>query len=243
MVFIDSILIIAGGTVRIGESTTRLNGDVYLIDIRNYEVNRLNYKENSYPQPRRLHAACLVGSTMVMYGGLDENNRALSDVWLFSTKGRAWTPPTVRLHGITDDFSSGLAGHGMVTVPKESGSTCRTLSYIFGGYSPEYGESDHFYSLEVYELIVSVVRIEGKGTPPAKRFNHSMNYLSRFPSIVIYGGKTMENLHFGDMHVFDLNNITWIRVEIVQEEFWSPVAGHAVSSCNLIRLLATPIVL
>lgn len=181
MIYVDGTLVIMGGMQRIGDTVNRVSGEVYFINMATMEVSKLSYKEDGCPAPRRLHSCALSGNTIVLYGGLSESNHTYQDVWFFSTRSRAWTQATVRHSGYlsTEDFTTGLAGHQMVAVNRDSMATAKSLVYIFGGYSPEYGESDQLFSLEMLELIATVTRIEGKGKPPGRRYNHSLSLLDK----------------------------------------------------------------
>ncbi len=47
------------------------------------------------PEPRRNHCAVAVGNTMLVYGGVNNNNECMNDLWTFKPLKKEWVSHVV----------------------------------------------------------------------------------------------------------------------------------------------------
>lgn len=59
--------------------------EMWRMDLRTFQWRKVNYAAGAVPPKRALHAACVIGSAMYVYGGLE-----LSDTWRFDFPTRKW---------------------------------------------------------------------------------------------------------------------------------------------------------
>jgi len=65
--------------------------------------------------PRTNHAACVIGNKLFVYGGVDKNQKYLSDVWECDLVRSSWNQCKIKLDpSIKDDL--GIADHAICAV-------------------------------------------------------------------------------------------------------------------------------
>lgn len=74
----DNMLIFGGEVFSMHHESRMLTNDIYVFSLRGYEYTKANIHENI--EPRKYHAACMLGSHLVVYGGVDEENRVLNQL-------------------------------------------------------------------------------------------------------------------------------------------------------------------
>lgn len=81
-----------------------------------------------------------------------------------------------------------------------------------------------------------------KGTPPCPRFFHSMNYYQKLRILVVFGGRNDESgkrsetgSYLNDLHVFNIDIMSWCSVSIEGSEPRRPRYAH--SACIFVDKL------
>ena len=78
-------MIVFGGFVDGGERTNETY--IYIIKDNKWEILEAG---KGGPKPRAGHSAVVYGNMMVVFGGRDEDNEKLNDLWIFDIPSRKW---------------------------------------------------------------------------------------------------------------------------------------------------------
>ena len=83
-------MVIFGGFA-FGERTN----DIYMFSFQNNKWSKINESTSTKPCPRAGHSAVVrntkEGDFMYIFGGKDDENNKLSDIWKFDFKKNCWT--------------------------------------------------------------------------------------------------------------------------------------------------------
>lgn len=97
----------ARGTNSILKSKEHLN-DVKYFNFEKGDYAAITPNTYEVPEPRRYHAAVIVGNEMVVMGGISNADQSLSDTWCFSIGKKQWKPMVIRYDSY---FEGGIYGH------------------------------------------------------------------------------------------------------------------------------------
>jgi N-acetylneuraminic acid mutarotase len=78
-------MLIFGGFVDGGERTNELWRFFFATNTWELIVSK-----EKVPTPRAGHSALLRGDTMVIFGGCDQDNEKLNDIWVYNIKASTW---------------------------------------------------------------------------------------------------------------------------------------------------------
>jgi hypothetical protein len=192
--------------------------------------------------PRRNHAAVIIGCTMLIYGGIGNNNEIFSDIQGIDLETMQWFSPkftkdTVR-PGPRHSFTMTAVYHPAVL--KNDSSEIYNLPaifdedfnrknsgvYIFGGMNDTGKVLNDLYLLQPVKKYVKgeknmlrVFKVEGTGKPPIARHYHSAGLCGRY--LVIVGGRN-DALYAGshqssvnEIAAFNLAAWRWETVETI----------------------------
>ncbi len=187
---------------------------------------------------RRNHIAEVIGPHMLIHGGIDENDNILSDVCLLEfSPVCSWSKA---------EFKAGskplaLANHSSALVVKsdirdssnfniykfpeitQNSYSNRKLKiegvYIFGGIDSDRNIKNDLKVLRIGKRPLDFVTIKTKGYTPLPRMNATLNFYEHLNLLILVGGKddSLGKLFYNDIHVFDLENFTWINVKILDK--------------------------
>jgi len=188
---------------------------------------------NIFPEPRKNHIAELIGSQMLIHGGINENNEILNNCYYLNLNQLKWgtcpiskSTPGPKLYGHTS----------CIVLPKEYNQSHKLNIfsfpemelgnnrlkekgiYIFGGKSKEEGGlSNKIHILLIGQKILKWLTPETKGKPPSPRYFHSLNYYDKGNILILHGGRNdtvSETSALNDTFVFDLENFEWMQVTL-----------------------------
>jgi len=191
---------------------------------------------NIFPEPRKNHIAELIGSQMLIYGGLSEANEILNDCYYLNLNQLKWgvcsinkTTPGPKLYGHASCLvlpKEYYQSHKLTiySYPEMELGNIRLKEkgvYIFGGKSKEEGGlSNKIWILLIGQKILRWINAETKGKPPSPRYFHSMNYFDKGNILIIHGGRNdtvSENSALNDTFIFDLENFEWMEVTLYSQ--------------------------
>lgn len=118
-VLYEGSMVIFGGFV-MGSGTGERTNDIYRYHFKDNKWEKVTMLGVYTPKARAGHSAVIVGDTMVIFGGRDEDNNKLNDLWLFNFSTYFWEPIRV------DD---------PLPLPRSGHSACmyKDMMLIFGG--------------------------------------------------------------------------------------------------------------
>lgn len=156
------------------------------------------------PSARYKHAAVVVDQNLYIVGG-SRNGRYLSDVQAFDLKNLTWS--TIKLTTKSDTESENfpaVSGHSMVQWGNK-------LLFL-GGHSKDISDNVtvRFIDLESHEWGT----LEATGKVPEARGGQSVSLVGS--KLIMFGGEGKDRRLMNDVHVLDLDTLTWNIVETIQ---------------------------
>lgn len=238
-------LFIYGGRTKFNsdnkETTDLLNGlDYFNLDDNIWYSPAIPSK--NAPRPRRNHIAEIIGSQMIIHGGINENEEILDGCHLLNLSN-----PLKWIKVSISSFMKGPCcyGHAAALVvplairnsyrfsiykyPDNTVTKTNSLDkikevgwYIFGGKTKEEGGlSNDLWVLCLGKKPLEWKKIEDdKGQRPSPRYYHSMNYYEDGNFLIIHGGRNDEqsdSFALNDTYLFDLEQLEWTRIELYSQ--------------------------
>ena len=199
------------------------SNDLFCLTPATNTTSRINISNSRRPKSRSGHAAAIVANLFVVLGGKSENNEFRADCWMFvlghkpgPTEKLAWTQIiTEGTSGSEQIEFADLCGHSMIAIPKNI--NCPQffgLLIVFGGIDSEMKLSNKLTKIKIDKnrKQADCSYIVANGIPPCARQYHACAFMPSYGSIVIYGGRNVLDAFLDDIFMFQLNNLTWIRV-------------------------------
>ncbi|KAM7467862.1 hypothetical protein LguiB_015424 [Lonicera macranthoides] len=165
----------------------------------------------SGPQPsaRYKHAATLIDEKLYVVGG-SRHGRYLSDIQVFDLRNLAWSTIKLNLEPNTDNINSSqevfsaISGHNMIKWENKL--------LLFAGHSKSISDSVtvRFIDLESHQCGV----IETFGKVPVARGGQSVSLVGS--RLIMFGGEDMHRRLLNDVHILNLETMTWDVAEITQ---------------------------
>eukprot|EP00053_Salpingoeca_punica_P018620 m.183210 g.183210 ORF g.183210 m.183210 type:complete len:1272 (-) comp17471_c0_seq2:580-4395(-) len=159
-------------------------------------------KSGSVPLPRCAHGVAMIGSNLLIYGGLDVNSVPLNDMWQLDTVGLLWSQPEI----VMSETPGPRFEHAMVGL----GSRV----YLFYGLS---GEGSYpSQPVWVYEdNFWSPVAVDMGYTAPISRTGLIATAIND-SFVVIFGGELYLSAHLG----MSDNGLWMFTPDLEQEKQW-----------------------
>lgn len=160
--------LLRGRTVQDPDSVVMIK-DFWEFDIQanSWLVIRPDEKKN--PPRRSLHTALAVGTKMIVFGGVSDNNVLLNDIWTYDVKTRAWEEIDV---GHATNRPMPREGHVAVAGPFEPASSFTIHGGMGYGYVPFEDTWTFEMSTATWTQVAVVENVEKEWVPPG-RWMHS----------------------------------------------------------------------
>ncbi|XP_044460473.1 acyl-CoA-binding domain-containing protein 4, partial [Mangifera indica] len=180
--------------------------------------SELSYEEwmalpvsGSRPSARYKHAAVVVGEKLYIVGG-SRNGRHLSDVQVFDLRSLVWS--NLKLKTELNGEMAEDSGSQEVLPPMSDHSMIKwgNKLLILGGHSKKSSVGMIVWYIDLETNICGVMETSGK--VPAARGGHSVTLVGS--RVVIFGGEDRSRKLLSDVHVLDLETMTWEAVETTQ---------------------------
>ena len=210
-----------------------------------------NFNDNTFSTPqivkngvsnRRNHISELLGTQMLIHGGVSEDNEILNDTYILNFNPLKWNVASINY------YTPGpkLFGHSSCTVIPNDVVSSHKFSiykypdtealknlikdnrvkekgiYIFGGKNKENGGiCNQLWILILGKKPLDWVQPVTGGKPPSPRYFHSMNYYEKGGFIIIHGGRNDEmsdSFALNDTFILDLENFNWMKIELYNNE-------------------------
>ncbi|KAL4478030.1 hypothetical protein ABPG72_013469 [Tetrahymena utriculariae] len=204
--------------------------DIFALNIDQKKWAQINVA-GDIPQGRRGHASCIVGRWLIIHGGSNFRDFTLSDVWAFDLGTSSWQ----EISTVCQDISKNkyiATGHSCCAVfyttrlnkitlfkyidpkiPKWMAQIPYEGVYFFGGRDEDGNMLNTIRILKVDQNPIGWIFPEIEGKPPSPRYGHSMNYNQLLNVIVICGGEN-DSCYLNDMHILNVEFLTWYKVDI-----------------------------
>nr|VDD53306.1 unnamed protein product [Brassica oleracea] len=169
------------------------------------------------PKPRYEHGAAVIQDKMYIYGG-NHNGRYLGDLHVLDLKSWTWSRVETKVATESEETSPTLlspcAGHSLI--PWDN----KLLS--IGGHAKNPSESMQVRVFDTHTCTWSMLKTYGK--PPVSRGGQSVTVVGK--TLVIFGGQDAKRSLLNDLHVLDLETMTWDEVDSIGVSP-SPRSDHA----------------
>ncbi|KAL6565449.1 acyl-CoA-binding domain-containing protein 4 [Orobanche hederae] len=159
------------------------------------------------PKARYAHGAAIIDDKMYVYGG-NHNGRYLNDLQVLNMRSWTWSKVEV------DAGTTPCAGHSLI--PWEG----KLLS--FAGHTKDPSETLQVKVFDLQTCTWSTLKTYGK--PPISRGGQSVTLVGT--TLVIFGGQDANRSLLNDLHILDLESMTWDEMDTVGVPP-SPRSDHA----------------
>ncbi|KAJ0234259.1 Acyl-CoA-binding domain-containing protein 5 [Hirschfeldia incana] len=169
------------------------------------------------PKARYEHGAAVIQDKMYIYGG-NHNGRYLGDLHVLDLKSWTWSRVETKVATESEETSPTLlspcAGHSLI--PWDY----KLLS--IGGHTKDHSESMQVKVFDTHTYTWSMLKTYGK--PPVSRGGQSVTVVGK--TLVIFGGQDAKRSLLNDLHVLDLETMTWDEIDALGVSP-SPRSDHA----------------
>ncbi|XP_038890933.1 acyl-CoA-binding domain-containing protein 4 isoform X2 [Benincasa hispida] len=167
------------------------------------------------PKARYEHGAAVIQDKMYIFGG-NHNGRYLSDLHVLDLRSWAWTKLEAKTQSPESppEKLTPCAGHSLI--PWEN----KLLSVA--GHTKDPSEAIQVRVFDVQTSTWSNLKTYGK--PPVSRGGQSVTLVGT--SLVIFGGQDAKRTLLNDLHILDLETMTWDEIDAVGAPP-SPRSDHA----------------
>ncbi|CAO2836704.1 unnamed protein product [Amaranthus hypochondriacus] len=170
------------------------------------------------PKPRYEHGAAVIGEKMYVYGG-NHNGRYLNDLQVLDLRSWTWSRVEVKAGAETSEGEATIssipcAGHTLVPWGN------KLLSVA--GHTKDPSETIQVRTFDTQTSTWSILKTYGK--PPVSRGGHSVTLVGS--TLVIFGGQNANRTLLNDLHLLDLETMTWDEFDAVGVPP-SPRSDHA----------------
>ncbi|XP_006650861.1 acyl-CoA-binding domain-containing protein 6 [Oryza brachyantha] len=179
------------------------------------------------PKPRYEHGATVVQDKMYIFGG-NHNGRYLSDLQALDLKSLTWSKIDAKLQAGSTDSSksaqvSSCAGHSLISWGNKF--------FSVAGHTKDPSENITVKEFDPHTCTWSIVKTYGK--PPVSRGGQSVTLVGT--TLVLFGGEDAKRCLLNDLHILDLETMTWDDVDAIGTPP-SPRSDHA-AACHADRYL------
>ncbi|KAH7678735.1 FERM/acyl-CoA-binding protein [Dioscorea alata] len=178
------------------------------------------------PKPRYEHGAALIQDKMYIFGG-NHNGRYLSDLQVLDLKTLTWSKVEAKtIVGSSESTSlpvAPCAGHSLISWGN------KILS--IAGHTKDPSETITAKEFDPQACTWSILKTYGK--PPISRGGQSVTLVGT--TLVIFGGEDAKRNLLNDLHILDLETMTWDEIDTIGTSP-SPRSGHA-AACHADRYL------
>ncbi|KAL2254133.1 acyl-CoA-binding domain-containing protein 4 [Sesamum indicum] len=164
------------------------------------------------PKARYEHGAAVIDDKMYIFGG-NHNGRYLNDLQVLNM--RSWTWSKVEVRGVNDGTTTPCAGHTLI--PWDGN---KLLSVA--GHTKDPSETLQVKVFDLQTCTWSTLKTYGQ--PPVSRGGQSVTLVGT--TLVIFGGQDAKRSLLNDLHILDLETMTWDEMDTVGVRP-SPRSDHA----------------
>ncbi|XVF83007.1 hypothetical protein PTKIN_Ptkin16aG0098000 [Pterospermum kingtungense] len=163
------------------------------------------------PSARYKHAAAVVNEKLYVVGG-SRNGRYLSDIQVFDLRSLTWSSLKLGIEPNADkpensglqEVFPGTSDHSMIKWENKL--------LLLGGHSKKSSDAMIVYFINLETHVCGVMETSGK--IPVARGGHSVTLVGS--KLIVFGGEDKNRKLLNDVHVLDLETMTWSVVETTQ---------------------------
>lgn len=175
------------------------------------------------PKARRSHSSTRIGCSMIIFGGIDKQSRALSSCFALNLKTKIWTyisegPHKLSQSSLTAIYPNSILDLFNFDISKIPNAYSRKLLekgiYLYGGLLPDGCANGETWVLKPDEGM-TWKKLQTSGKTPTARYNHTSGLISMY--FIICGGRNDKFFSknqelISDIGMLDLESLTWQTV-------------------------------
>ncbi|KAL8171744.1 hypothetical protein V2J09_023548 [Rumex salicifolius] len=159
------------------------------------------------PKPRYEHGAAVVQDKMYIHGG-NHNGRYLNDLQVLDLRSWTWSKIEFKAGSETEDSPAPVpvvpcSGHSLIPWGN------KLLSVA--GHTKDPSETIQVKAFDLQTCTWSILKTYGK--PPVSRGGQSVSFVGT--TLVIFGGQDAKRTLLNDLHILDLETMTWDEIDTV----------------------------
>ncbi|KAK2419101.1 acyl-CoA-binding domain-containing protein [Trifolium repens] len=154
------------------------------------------------PKARYEHGAAAVQDKLYIYGG-NHNGRYLSDIHVLDLRNWTWSKLEVKAGGESSTTLDSCAGHSLIAWGN------KLLS--IAGHTKDPSESIQVKEFNLQTATWSTLKTYGKA--PISRGGQTVSLVGN--TLVIFGGQDAKRTLLNDLHILDLETMTWDEIDAV----------------------------
>ncbi|AES82479.1 putative FERM/acyl-CoA-binding protein, 3-helical bundle [Medicago truncatula] len=154
------------------------------------------------PKARYEHGAAAMQDKLYIYGG-NHNGRYLSDLHVLDLRSWTWSKLEVKAGDESSTTLDPCAGHSLIAWGN------KLLS--IAGHTKDPSESIQVREFDLQRATWSTLKTYGK--PPISRGGQSVSLVGN--TLVIFGGQDAKRTLLNDLHILDLETMTWDEIDAV----------------------------
>ncbi|XP_004494607.1 acyl-CoA-binding domain-containing protein 4 isoform X2 [Cicer arietinum] len=154
------------------------------------------------PKARYEHGAAVVQDKLYIYGG-NHNGRYLSDLHVLDLRSWTWSKVEAKAGDESPTTLNPCAGHSLIAWGN------KLLS--IAGHTKDPSESIQAKEFDLQTATWSTLKTYGKA--PISRGGQSVTLVGN--SLVIFGGQDAKRTLLNDLHILDLETMTWDEIDAV----------------------------
>ena len=211
-----------------------------LSDLDFYDVSKYHFVDKSFIcrdrwQFRYNHISHLVGSQIIVHGGLDEENKILNHCFIMNLNPFKLVycsvdinhqPPYLHGHCGAMAIPSDTLNNQRMTVykmPEMPFGKSVNLKlkekgwYIFGGRTNKNKLSNDLYLATIGQKPIKFMLKETNGKKPSPRYDATLNFYEKGNHLILFGGRNdaISDLYaLNDLYILDLFSFDWIQVRL-----------------------------
>ena len=155
---------------------------------------------------RKRHSTAMVSHFMLMYGGVNEEGKGITDIYALNLNDFKWLACPIA----EGEGPGPLTHFSMTTVIHPDRANKKQFSlfknpaemkykafsklkmegvFVFGGRKPNGFASDKLWVLQVGQKPLQWLLADTQGQSPAPRYSHAVHHVEGMNSLVLYGGR------------------------------------------------------
>lgn len=205
--------------------------DILSYNIKTNEIKNETCHNKTLSVWRKYHTANVIGNSMVVIGGISDNEEFVTEVnvldfntlrWSYLSMEKGYNIPPVAYHSSCIIIPFEKLYHNQMGVYRSPDNQRVTIPkikfeglYYFGGKN-KMGDSNELRVIRVGKRMPDLITLKCHGMPPTPRHSSSITFHESFELLIIYGGKNDNNTPsvFDNAYVMNLYELAWIKVTL-----------------------------
>ncbi|KAH0791980.1 Kelch motif family protein [Histomonas meleagridis] len=186
----------------------KTDNDHYSNEIIDLDLNTMKYQKHETPIGDIIYHSAVVNKDKIyIFGGLSSNNQVINKFWSYTPRNNDWE----ELESLPE---GGRYGHTMISYANDL--------YLFGGRN----NTKIFADLMKFNTVNNTWQSINSPGSPKPRYFHTATIHGN--NMVIFGGKDKTNASLSTLFLFNINDNSWKRPEVLGEKVQARYLCHSI---------------